>query len=1462
MCFDGGPDNIVQQCRGKLFVAVIAKDANPLGRSIKVEAENSSGEKCVKVARFTGTYTKTSPTVAYFGAVPTGTYKVRLLDDEFIAEQAGVEVSPQKKVSRENPNVKLQVTEKPRAHLVFKFKDPEDKSREFPKDFPVTICLNATKDALAGEEQLAGKISDKGILFGPDDEEGFEYDPSKHKTFSLEFPTDKGAYVVCEKQGAALAQEYIATDEAPPKKDSVLDKKLKKGGRSFRFPLDKWNLKTSDWEIDSDKYKKTDYVFEGLDESKEQSIAPKDAPIELLLKPAWQFTKFTYWDRSINYDSSKQQITVLPLAICGFMGSPGDSPASADIDTCSNWIMGDDEKSVTQCIPWILINPDEDPQTKPNKESELRFYSEEHTFIHTKSDGSRELSIGEQKVASVARLDYYDLPKEWRSKNYFVRDNIDTTNVNTGKFFWELDSREKVLGSKDKPLIFSLDDIVLYSASNTGVLSPAVSLPISQGIAIFSHTFSDNGDNTKFSPEGIYLPKADVDYHPDDAVNSANSPASADGKVTADFAVNGLENQFSDAINNSIFARAKGGAVAGTKADKVRDELHENYIFNYPNWIRLLIAGGNLFDVFSERSIAKNGENRVVGARAAVCWYDTSGLPAAGDGRASEHALKEKDFFALQPHFGIEAVSGNVRMDKASSSTKGSASSDTTIAALKHSRVGRAVEKHREHAPSPPDSTATPNPRIIGRYDICNIRCAGKDNDDDKKESIIALQYFALNSQVQTGSTLTTQAKIKKWIKDLVPAANKRWNGADGAYNAGRVSIEATADDKSFKAQHIRICQINSKGSANYRIQIVPAGSGRDYHDSSGIIQASKGNEVPKPDGDFITGHELGHGGGLLDDYCELWNHNSLYQPGVGMLVPGDPYRYDDVSGSESIMLGDKVVRPRHFWHIAEWLRPQLGVDLQLLAANGGDPYKLLHHPRNTKVDKFRTYLSTPFASNLDTALKIGGVDRLAQFDAYFFPQGKDEYSKNIMPGKCGDNTAIDSLLLIVVNMGVYFPSSDFDKARAAAAKIMANLDSTYNYRHHAKLKVSGQEFNRCLIHITPRILLGSYADNMSYLKKMKCWELQVGGWVKIQIADGDADNVKRIKFDKIVKDKAEKNQLHVVTKIDGIRAEVNYQANKLPVIQTKAADIKVEDALVEMLDLFTAVIKKYLADIRAKGAVVAQLSQQAKQKEQDWKQEKLVGDADSILLAKMEYDIKKEEHDLEKAVYDRWIAEYVPYEPENKFISIVQKTKEMADELFQNANRISNDPLYKSLRGQMIVDLKTARSTRNPFKLISKKWKESKTSGAAADKVKETVDILPNYAAEEGLLLDLVNAQIEVANKMKEAAESGANRTEKEQKIQLCRTYLTEAKQQIQQLVNQEFAKWGPKYSNDERSHYVTLLEVKSKYQPNRGLEKSIKELFGEYLNIKMDKTDNSGYKELVKSVADSTEEPTVSNF
>jgi len=247
--------------------------------------------------------------------------------------------------------------------------------------------------------------------------------------------------------------------------------------------------------------------------------------------------------------------------------------SGGDPDTHSNWTT---HPEACQCLPWIVRQP-----PKPDKDVLLAFRTEPHTYIETgTSVASRELISGtEQTEMGPDRLRYYDLPPVWKSNKYFCRHSGGTNAAAKVGAFEDLADRAT---TDSQPLLFSLDDIVLTDSG----LDPIAWIPKDDRAALFSHTFSSGTD---LSPSGLYKP------------DTGNDRSSYTQLPPAEYIID------------------------------------RNYIADYPDWTRLVLAKGNIHDVFDKRT--EEGKGDVVGARAGVCWMKYMSSSSSGGSSFTKHSL-------------------------------------------------------------------------------------------------------------------------------------------------------------------------------------------------------------------------------------------------------------------------------------------------------------------------------------------------------------------------------------------------------------------------------------------------------------------------------------------------------------------------------------------------------------------------------------------------------------------------------------------------------------------------------------------------------------------------------------------------------------------------------------------------------------------------------------------------------
>lgn len=440
-------------------------------------------------------------------------------------------------------------------YLKLMYEGPEGIQHDMPKNFPVNIKY-------ADGEIIKKTLNEKSII-------NFDAPVSK-LNFTLEFEFAENYYI------ASMSPDSKKTGD---KENLILEKDAvsypKPDYNIFSLP-EKWSLANTYWEVKgTSNYSITDANFKLQQGVK---IGSEVSPVNMILIPRWQYIKFIYFDRY-----HKKTLSPLPLIING--GIKSDNLISDILNNVflirSNWFI--DLPHPCQCIPWIIQDP---PQ--PDKNIVLWFRTIGNTFIKSFGAGDRKLvrvletssstsitsssstmdlskNIGEDEIfdiniPSVDRLKYYDLPALWLSRNYHAH-LLKGPNTNEAAKRDKFENLVIEATSPQQPIMFSLDDIILVDKNKSFLQSN----PSNDKLAIFSHKLSN--------------------------------------KTSYDF---------------DLYNKDEKEPYITRKLIHETDRKYI-YIAEYSDWTRLIIANGNVFDVFNERTTHSND---VVGARAAVRWYD------------------------------------------------------------------------------------------------------------------------------------------------------------------------------------------------------------------------------------------------------------------------------------------------------------------------------------------------------------------------------------------------------------------------------------------------------------------------------------------------------------------------------------------------------------------------------------------------------------------------------------------------------------------------------------------------------------------------------------------------------------------------------------------------------------------------------------------------------------------------
>ena len=473
--------------------------------------------------------------------------------------------------------------------------------------------------------------------------DGSEISSTLDKDGKLSFETDSSRKSFTLKFSTASAM-FVASAPGDPSSsseelitESDVSSYVDKGFRVFKLPL-KWSMRESDWENSS--------LLSGIFplDAAVPSIGTIGSPALLRLDPHWLYARFEFFDRFYGHsDHSHLRIGVPAMLVDGFRIAPAARGAAANPDTRSNWTINiTDNAKESQALPWIIqYKVDRSADAKPDSKSMLQLVNPDGSFVVSKDASTRTIEAINDKgrlAPGADRLKLYDLPALWKSTKYFTR------LAGGGDDFFDKLTDAQIRGAFQPAslLTFSLDDIVITDDSQH-----QITLAAADRVAVFFHRFIQSADAGKTSTIGLY--------------------------------------KYDDGKKQSFYSEmAMGGKY---------------YISDYPNWTRLVITQGNMFEAFHLRT-PDEAPNDVVGARAAVRWVDSiaAGQPAGNTFPGARPARKDKDFFSIQPFF-----------DQLYNQTT-----------LKYTGPGTTTQS-------------------IGRFDMALLRCCDQDSGN---EVVTCLHYF------------------------------------------------------------------------------------------------------------------------------------------------------------------------------------------------------------------------------------------------------------------------------------------------------------------------------------------------------------------------------------------------------------------------------------------------------------------------------------------------------------------------------------------------------------------------------------------------------------------------------------------------------------------------------------------------------------------------------------------------
>jgi hypothetical protein len=862
------------------------------------------------------------------------------------------------------------------------------------------------------------------------------------RSFTLCFSPPQTSLFICESPPALASppvppfSRYGTASSSPPVGFE----------RFFALPRH-WMMRQGDWHIgpggfgSNGEFLSPPHVIQHT--KRRADIGSLVSPVGFVLNPHWHHLRFEYYDRyygNAHLDnppraSLNRRISTLPMRVAGFRTDPGALGSPPDF--VSNWTISltdpADSGNLLQAVPLILRRNEDGTQLSPPDGASLglRFRTPQNAHIYSQSESERILIFSPPPVPGPERLRYYDLPRMWKSRGYYTRRLVSSPPA-PGKFFRDLTSAEIAQAeNREQPLVFSLDDLVLVTGNPaTARVTGALATPATRA-AVFNHRFDNRIPGS--SGQGLYR------------------LLSPPGPDTFD-------------LPRSEIAIAN------------------NYIYDYPDWTRLVIAQGNLFDVFNQRVPEGVSPPGVVGARAAVRWVDgTAPFPGIS-------------MFVPAPANTWVAAPDNNPVPGRRFSPPHTARTD-----VPGTDPVTSIQPFFQQRPPFPGWCFDGDDLQIGRYDIALLRCA---DVREGNEIAINFNYFRHHFTYMSPPPMPGPAVLpisrEHYAQLLCQNVANRWSGNEPGFSENRAEFHPRTSPPApspplLRAEAIWWPQSVQLQQAHSTLNFPPGG--RDNR--SGVLgtgNTGPNSYVEHPGNDpqpflqhwFTAAHETGHMGGLPDEYNERWNSQSYGQLSFSSLLPGDAYETDGrddtvplSSPLASMMNGNKHLRNRYFWHGAEWVRRIVNHPLEVGLGPDYPDYWLPEHPTTAQG---HTYYPWPIAHRVPAP-----ANNRSGYEMYLMALGRDHFSQMVAGGG-QPNAPFDGILVITVKFRCTMPSwphvptrnfwrADFINRMQGGVRLNMNnrwwVEGNVNYGAPAKVR----RFNKCLLQFNAQAIVSNYPD-------------------------------------------------------------------------------------------------------------------------------------------------------------------------------------------------------------------------------------------------------------------------------------------------------------------------------------------------------------------------------------------------
>jgi hypothetical protein len=375
----------------------------------------------------------------------------------------------------------------------------------------------------------------------------------------------------------------------------------------------------------------------------------------------------------------------------------------------------------------------------------------------------------------------------------------------------------------------------------------------------------------------------------------------------------------------------------------------------------------------------------------------------------------------------------------------------------------------------------------IGSDITALLRCCGHDGN---VELFKVFQYSSVffdfkpapdtkNNGVPLGAA--APANPDQAARDCLIKVNQRWNGEDSVHS-DKVIFHVGKPETARGRWHCLLARGAQTGSNQALVTVSIYKKGLrafmriDERTTSPVGEWAIQDMAPEGAGWFTAAHELGHGHSLPDEYLNTDDEPSLDEPNIveASRSPGTPYGLDP----RAIMVTNRKVRTRNFWHLVSWFRDGL------VHFGETDEISIEHGPTTFQAAiTLRAQNPVQFPKTSDLNASIGAVGLC---DRFLYLIGHDGWTAQDMD-KSSAASPYDGFIMVRVKMGWTFTTtSDFHSIRSLMSRAHAAIQSNFNADRKLALRGTADgKAVRLRVLFAPRFICQTFptgTDSAKYL--------------------------------------------------------------------------------------------------------------------------------------------------------------------------------------------------------------------------------------------------------------------------------------------------------------------------------------------------------------------------------------------